>query len=92
MIFRTNNWYRHLSSREQMTLVKVTTVLNDPFVMNARSSKELRGNDRYEGFVPDLMKEISKLLNIRFEINLVKDGAYGAVMNATSNDWNGIEK
>ncbi|UXI22437.1 putative adenosylhomocysteinase 3 [Sarcoptes scabiei] len=90
MIFRTNNWYRHLSSREQMTLVKVTTVLNDPFVMNARSSKELRGNDRYEGFVPDLMKEISKLLNIRFEINLVKDGAYGAVMNATSNDWNGM--
>lgn len=73
-----------------MPLIKVTTLLNDPFVMNAKSSKKLEGNDRYEGFVVDMMMEISKILNIGFEINLVKDGAYGAMFNVSSNEWSGM--
>ena len=70
-------------------MIRVTTVLNDPFVMNTKNSKELKGNDRYEGYVMDLMKEIGALLNTRFEINLVKDEKYGSMVNATTNEWNG---
>lgn len=90
IVYKTNHWFNHLPSIDNMPLIKVTTVLNDPFVMNAKSSKELKGNDRYEGFVVDMMNEISKILNIRFEINLVKDGAYGAMFNATTSEWNGM--
>lgn len=90
IVHKTEHWYHHLPSQEKMPLIRVTTVLNDPFVMNAKSSKELHGNDRYEGFVVDMMKEIGKFLDVRFEINLVKDGTYGALINSTTNVWNGM--
>ena len=32
------------------------------------------GNDKYEGFIPDMMKEMTKILGIEFSINVVKDG------------------
>lgn len=87
-VYTNEAWKKHSRSVENLKLIRVTTILNDPFVMNTKNSKELKGNDRYEGFVPDMLNEISKLLNVRFVISLVKDGAYGAAVNAT--DWNGL--
>lgn len=88
-IRKTDNWKKHSVSVDELPLIRITTLVNDPFVMNTKSSKELKGNDRYEGYVVDLMKEIAKLLSIRFEINLVKDGNYGALVNKDTNEWNG---
>ena len=36
------------------------------------------GNDRYLGYCVDLMERISKILNITYELRLVKDGKFGA--------------
>ena len=82
-------WQHHFATVEERKLIRVTTVLNDPFLMNTKSSRELKGNDRYEGYVVDLMKEIANLMNVRFEINIVKDRKYGAMVNASTNEWNG---
>lgn len=88
-ITRTSNWRRHSASIQELDVIRVTTILNDPFVMNTKSSKELKGNDRYEGYVVDMLKELTKIMNVRFEINLVKDGSYGSMINSSTNEWNG---
>lgn len=76
-LVRTELWNKHSVAEETLPLIRVTTVMNDPFMMLANDSKELKGNDRYEGYIVDLMKEISKLMRFRFEINLVVDKRYG---------------
>jgi ionotropic kainate glutamate receptor 2 len=58
--------------------------------MITKYTKELRGNDRYEGYVIDLCKELAKELNVRMEINLVKDGAWGKKIVNKTNQWNGM--
>jgi ionotropic kainate glutamate receptor 2 len=68
----------------------VTTALNDPFTIITKYTKELKGNDRYEGYVIDLCKELAKELNVRIEINLVKDGAWGKKTDNKTNLWNGM--
>ena len=44
--------------------------------------------DIYEGYVVDLAEIISKRLNIKFEIQIVKDGKYGS--KDESGNWNGM--
>ena len=34
----------------------------------------MSGNDKFEGFIPDMMREMTKILGIEFSINVVKDG------------------
>jgi len=89
VIEKTHSWKWHSADKKETGVIRVTTMLNDPFMMNTKHSKELKGNARYEGFVVDLMAEIGQLLNLRFEINLVKDSKYGAMINATTNEWSG---
>lgn len=89
-IEKTPNWIKHSISIDQLPMLRISTILSDPFLMIANSSKELKGNDRYEGYVVDLLKEITKLLNVRFVINLVKDGNHGSMVNSTTNEWNGL--
>jgi len=51
--------------------------------MITKYTKELKGNDRFEGYVVDLVNELAKELKLRVEINLVKGGSYGSIDNAT---------
>ena len=36
--------------------------------------QKMSGNDKFEGFIPDMMKEMTKILGVEFSINVVKDG------------------
>ncbi len=49
-----------------------------------------KGNDKYEGYLVDLMDELSKLLDFKYELYLAPDGFYGA-KDATG-EWNGRVK
>ncbi len=51
------------------------------------SSFKRSGNDKFEGYAIDLIAEIAKLLNFKFEFRLVKDGAYG--IPGKDGQWNG---
>ncbi|KAF4517319.1 hypothetical protein B566_EDAN007271 [Ephemera danica] len=65
--------------------------LGPPFLMLKESSEMLSGNDRFEGYISDLVEELSKLLGFNYEIHLVPDGAYG-VLNQNTGEWNGMIK
>ena len=57
--------------------------------MLKESDQILTGNDRYEGFVFDIIDEISKMLGFHYIFNLVDDGRYGN-RNQETGEWNGM--
>ncbi|KAF7663317.1 hypothetical protein LDENG_00214110, partial [Lucifuga dentata] len=81
---KNNNVTDSLANR---TLI-VTTILENPYVMHKKSDKELVGNDRFEGYCLDLLKELSNILGFTYEVRLVADGKYGAQND--KGEWNGM--
>uniref|UniRef100_A0A673MKK1 Glutamate receptor n=1 Tax=Sinocyclocheilus rhinocerous TaxID=307959 RepID=A0A673MKK1_9TELE len=65
-------------------------VQEEPYVMLKKSDKALVGNDRFEGFCIDLLKELASILGFSFEIHLVPDGKYG--FQDDKGQWNGMIK
>lgn len=59
-----------------------------PYVM-LKPVPGLTGNDRYEGFCIDLLKEIATMVGFEYRIELVPDGKYG-VYDLETGEWNGI--
>ncbi|XP_069751924.1 glutamate receptor ionotropic, kainate 3-like [Narcine bancroftii] len=68
----------------------VTTVLEEPYVMFKKSDKPLSGNDRFEGYCIDLLKELSNILGFVYDIHLTQDGKYGTPDE--KGQWNGMVK
>ncbi|XP_029307089.1 glutamate receptor ionotropic, kainate 3 [Cottoperca gobio] len=66
----------------------ITTILEEPYVMLKKSDKALVGNDRFEGFCIDLLKELANVLGFTYEIRLVPDGRYGS--QDEKGQWNGM--
>lgn len=60
----------------------------EPYVMLKKSDKALVGNDRFEGFCIDLLKELANILGFTYEIRLVPDGKYGS--QDDKGLWNGM--
>lgn len=58
--------------------------------MLKKSDKALVGNDRFEGFCIDLLKELASILGFSYEIHLVPDGKYG--FQDDKGQWNGMIK
>ena len=50
--------------------------------------RDLRGNDRFEGYCADLAKKIAEEISIDYEIRVVKDSSYGA--RDENGTWNGM--
>uniref|UniRef100_A0A8C2G5B6 Glutamate receptor n=1 Tax=Cyprinus carpio TaxID=7962 RepID=A0A8C2G5B6_CYPCA len=65
-------------------------VQEEPYVMLKRSDKALVGNDRFEGFCIDLLKELASIMGFSYEIHLVPDGKYG--LQDDKGQWNGMIK
>lgn len=59
-------------------------------MMYKKSDKVLYGNDRFEGYCLDLLKELSNILGFSYEVKLVSDGKYGAQND--KGEWNGMVK
>ncbi|XP_064613530.1 glutamate receptor ionotropic, kainate 2-like isoform X2 [Liolophura sinensis] len=62
-----------------------------PYVMLKSPDQPLQGNNKYEGFCIDLLNEIAKIVDFKYEIYLVPDRMYGAIDDATG-EWNGLVK
>lgn len=71
------------------TLTPTLPVQEEPYVMFKKSDKPLYGNDRFEGYCIDLLRELSGILGFRYEVRLVEDGKYGALDEGTG-QWNGM--
>ena len=50
----------------------------------------LEGNDRFEGFAVELIKDISEILKFNYKIHVVEDGNYGSL--DANGQWNGMIK
>ncbi|TKS82322.1 Glutamate receptor ionotropic, kainate 3 [Collichthys lucidus] len=66
----------------------ISTILEEPYVMLKKSDRALVGNDRFEGFCIDLLKELANILGFTYEIRLVPDGKYGS--QDEKGQWNGM--
>ena len=49
--------------------------------MLKESAEILKGNDRFEGFVVDVIDEVSKLLGFKYVFQMVRDGNYGSIVS-----------
>ncbi|XP_073723419.1 glutamate receptor ionotropic, kainate 1-like [Misgurnus anguillicaudatus] len=70
------------------TILEYCCLLENPYVMYKKSDKPLYGNDRFEGYCLDLLKELSNILGFSYEVKLVTDGKYGAQND--KGEWNGM--
>ena len=61
-------WEGALTNR---TLV-VTTILNQPYMMIKESATVLQDNNQFEGFVPDMVEILGKMLNFNFTLKIGK--------------------
>lgn len=56
--------------------------------MLRHNHQELEGNDRYEGFCVDMLKELAEILKFKYRIRLVGDGLYG--VPGANGTWTGM--
>ena len=54
-----------------------------------KNNEILSGNEKYQGFCVDLLKQIAKICNFTYEIRQVNDGLHGSYSNITKK-WNGL--
>ncbi|XP_072536646.1 glutamate receptor ionotropic, kainate 5 isoform X1 [Salminus brasiliensis] len=66
----------------------ITTILENPYVMRKVNYQELEGNEQYEGFCVDMLRELSDILKFTYRIKLVDDGLYGAP--EPNGSWTGM--
>ncbi|XP_063292370.1 glutamate receptor ionotropic, kainate 4 [Pelobates fuscus] len=66
----------------------VTTILENPYLMLKANHQELEGNDQYEGFCVDMLKELANILRFNYKIRLVADGVYG--VPELNGSWTGM--
>ncbi|XP_038551043.1 glutamate receptor ionotropic, kainate 2-like [Micropterus salmoides] len=84
---KTTNVSDSLSNRSLI----VSTILEEPYVMFKKSDKPLYGNDRFEGYCIDLLRELANILGFLYEVRLVEDGKYGT-QDENTGQWNGMVK
>ncbi|XP_051722133.1 glutamate receptor ionotropic, kainate 5-like isoform X2 [Ctenopharyngodon idella] len=66
----------------------ITTILENPYVMRKVNYQEFEGNEQYEGFCVDMLRELADILKFTFRIKLVDDGLYGAP--EPNGSWTGM--
>ncbi|XP_022163767.1 glutamate receptor ionotropic, kainate 2-like [Myzus persicae] len=66
----------------------VSTKITEPYLMLKEGHNKLEGNDKYEGYVVDLIQMIAKENNMTYEFRLRSDG--NGKRDKKTNKWNGI--
>lgn len=56
--------------------------------MRKSNYQDYQGNDQYEGFCVDMLRELADILKFSFKIKLVDDGLYGAP--EPNGSWTGM--
>ncbi|XP_070290453.1 glutamate receptor ionotropic, kainate 4-like [Salvelinus sp. IW2-2015] len=70
------------------TTLTITTILENPYVMLRPEYQALEGNERYEGFCVDMLRELAELLHFSYHLRLVADGVYG--VPSANGTWTGM--
>uniref|UniRef100_A0A3Q2XVZ3 Glutamate receptor n=1 Tax=Hippocampus comes TaxID=109280 RepID=A0A3Q2XVZ3_HIPCM len=89
VLFNKTNGLRTDFDLDVISLKEEGLEKEEPYVMFKKSDKPLYGNDRFEGYCIDLLRELSGILGFQYEVRLVEDGKYGALDESTG-QWNGM--
>uniref|UniRef100_M3ZMS7 Glutamate receptor n=1 Tax=Xiphophorus maculatus TaxID=8083 RepID=M3ZMS7_XIPMA len=89
VLFNKTNGLRTDFDLDVISLKEEGLEKEEPYVMFKKSDKPLYGNDRFEGYCIDLLRELSGILGFRYEVRLVEDGKYGSLDDGTG-QWNGM--
>uniref|UniRef100_A0A3P8X1P5 Glutamate receptor n=1 Tax=Cynoglossus semilaevis TaxID=244447 RepID=A0A3P8X1P5_CYNSE len=89
VLFNKTNGLRTDFDLDVISLKEDGLEKEEPYVMFKKSDKPLYGNDRFEGYCIDLLRELSAILGFRYEVRLVEDGKYGT-LDDSSGQWNGM--
>ncbi|KTG43727.1 hypothetical protein cypCar_00044615 [Cyprinus carpio] len=60
----------------------------NPYMMRKVNYQEFEGNEQYEGFCVDMLRELADILKFTYRIKLVDDGLYGAP--EPNGSWTGM--
>lgn len=71
-----------------MNIFDPSRVQENPYVMRKDNYQDFQGNDQYEGFCVDMLREVADILKFSFKIKLVDDGLYGAP--EPNGSWTGM--
>ncbi|MPC76685.1 Glutamate receptor ionotropic, kainate 1 [Portunus trituberculatus] len=88
LVYKSIHFYLSFIS-SFLTLTRLPSLQTPPYTMLRKSSDQLTGNDRFEGFCIDIIKEISRQHGFNYSIEISPDGAYGS-KNPITQEWNGI--
>lgn len=80
------NLYKNDKYEALVTIIAIINCQEQPYVM---LKPQIVGNDKYEGFCIDLLREIAAMVGFEYRIELVPDGKYG-VIDLDTGEWNGI--
>ncbi|XP_074647891.1 glutamate receptor ionotropic, delta-1-like [Tubulanus polymorphus] len=76
-----SRYFTGFNNRSKLQVVTLPD--NEPFVFY-----DPRANPRYTGFLPDMMNELARRMNVSYEIYNCPDGKYGA--KDSNGTWNGM--
>lgn len=68
-------------------ILRLSTGINAPYVMEKLTVKNLTGNDKYEGYCIDLMNELAKIVGFKYILMVRNDTNYGKKVEGK---WVGI--
>ncbi|KAL0851920.1 hypothetical protein ABMA28_000207 [Loxostege sticticalis] len=66
----------------------VTTIIQEPYMMQKSTDHTLHKEEPLHGFCKDLADLIAKKMGIKYELRLVKDGKYGS--ESPTGGWSGL--
>ncbi|XP_076358817.1 glutamate receptor ionotropic, kainate 2-like [Tachypleus tridentatus] len=68
--------------------LRVVSIINPPYLLLKNAAGKLTGNDQFEGYCVDVVRELSKILGFNYAIHLVRDGSHGT--KNENGEWNGM--
>ncbi|XP_014231599.1 glutamate receptor ionotropic, kainate 3-like [Trichogramma pretiosum] len=74
----------HIWNELKMKHFNILITITPPYAMRVNYSKSLEGNERYEGFVVDIIKELSRIIGFNYTFHVQEDAQNGACNKSQS--------
>lgn len=79
--------YKELLKNKTLTIV---TLENRPYVMKVDGWQNKTGNDKWEGYCVDLIRELSKIGNFKYELRVLEGELASHGTRNEKGEWNGL--
>lgn len=79
--------YKELLKNKTLTIV---TLENRPYVMKVNGWENKTGNDKWEGYCVDLIRELSQIGNFKYEIRVLQGELASHGTRNEKGEWNGL--